>query len=70
MRADLMQATCTFVGPDKHSQENQRKLVWKTRLFASSDFTKTKKKTARKTSLFLKNYPKTHKIPKNPRDLP
>jgi hypothetical protein len=38
----------------KQSQANQRKMVWKTRLSASSDFTETKKNQQEKPVCFLK----------------
>jgi hypothetical protein len=69
MRADLMQAACTSVGPDKHSQANQRKLVWKTRLSASSDLTETKRKN-RQEKLVFKTTQKLNKIPGTLESLP
>ena len=69
MHPDLIQAACTSVGPNKHSQENQRKLVWKTRLSASSELTKTKRKN-RQEKLVFKTTQKLNKIPGTLESLP
>jgi hypothetical protein len=69
MSAYLMQAKCTYVGLDKHSQANQRKMPCKTRISGSSDLTETKRKN-RKEKLVFKTTQKLNKIPATLENLP